>query len=108
MSRRPGPGATSAEVQRARMRSDNTVGWKGVQKHGTRWRARIARVHLGMFDTPEDAARAYDAAALDMYGPQAWTNAKHAAEFDPFAGFDNLTDADWRGILDALDNEGPR
>ena len=29
---------------------------------------------VGMFDTPEAAAHAYDQAALKMHGPEAYTN----------------------------------
>jgi len=32
------------------------------------------RRHLGMFDIEEDAARAYDAAALAAWGEYAWLN----------------------------------
>lgn len=53
-------------------------GFRGVTQQGRRWRARIALDgvdrHLGMYDTPELAARAYDDAALTIYGKFAWTN----------------------------------
>lgn len=52
--------------------------FKGVSKHGRRWRARICldgdELHLGMFDTPEEAARAYDAKAVELFGEFAYTN----------------------------------
>lgn len=53
-------------------------GFKGVERSGNRWAARIralgVRHHLGTFSTPEEAARAYDAAALQLHGEFAWLN----------------------------------
>lgn len=57
----------------------NTSGYKGVNlfRNG-RWRATIGhqrkQIHLGYFDTAEEAAHAYDAAALELYGQFARPN----------------------------------
>ncbi len=31
-------------------------------------------VYLGTYDTPEEAARVYDAKAIEIRGPQTWLN----------------------------------
>lgn len=61
------------------MRPNNTSGYRGVvqTRHG-RWRAQI-RVdtkfqYLGTYDTPEQAARAYDSAAVAAWGEFAQPN----------------------------------
>lgn len=56
----------------------NTTGFKGVSRHGERFRATIKSnhnwMHIGVFNTPEEAARAYDAKAVELHGEFAWTN----------------------------------
>jgi hypothetical protein len=51
-------------------------GYRGVhhRKDGKPWAACIARRHLGRFDTPEEAARVYDAAAIERWGEFATLN----------------------------------
>jgi hypothetical protein len=63
---------------------DSLVPYRGVSFHGkARYRARIRRdgvdVHLGTFPTPEEAAAAYDSAALAVFGPFAWINLRPAS-----------------------------
>lgn len=55
-------------------------GYKGVRlfRKSGKWGARIVvdyrHIHLGCFATPEEAARAYDDAALKLHGPFARLN----------------------------------
>jgi hypothetical protein len=59
-------------------RSNNTSGFKGIRKDGQNWAARIGinyrMVYLGSYPTPEEAARAYDQAALRHFGEFALLN----------------------------------
>lgn len=60
--------------------SNNTSGYKGVYFHIRRhkYAAGIASdgssIHLGLFTDPEQAALAYDAAAIQLFGEFAYTN----------------------------------
>lgn len=64
--------ATSAQnCANAKLRADNTTGFKGVKPLNGRWQARIGtggKHHLGTFDTPEEAHAAYVGAARVLYG----------------------------------------
>lgn len=67
--------ATNSEnCSNARIRSDNTTGYKGVTWHKAirKWTARIMvrkkHLNLGVFDSPEDAYAAYCAAAKEHHG----------------------------------------
>jgi len=61
-------------VRNRRLNRNSSSGYKGVYKNGKseKWRARITlnghRRGLGTFDSPEDAHRAYVAAAKDLHG----------------------------------------
>jgi hypothetical protein len=52
-------------------RSDNTSGFKGVCLHNGKWEAAITvnkkTIRLGSFETPEDAGRAYNEAAKNLF-----------------------------------------
>jgi len=70
------------------VRVDSRVGYKGVKpvswetRDGkrTKWQARITKDHevyyMGCFETPEEAAKAYDQKAIELFGEFAKTNFK--------------------------------
>lgn len=59
-----------------KIRCTNTSGYKGVTKFDTRWRAKIdfnkQQIHIGIFDTKEKAAEAYNQKALELFGDFAY------------------------------------
>jgi hypothetical protein len=63
-----------------RKQQRNTSGFKGVSwhKHTRKWRAYIMisgkQLHLGLHEFPEQAARAYDCKARELFGEFALTN----------------------------------
>lgn len=62
----------------APLRSDNTSGFKGVSRDKKKWCASIMvnqrHLHIGNFNTPEEAAHAYNAAARRHFGEFARLN----------------------------------
>lgn len=57
---------------------NNKSGFKGVEKRGNGWRAKITVrnhvIHIGQFVSGEEAAKAYDEAALKYHGEFARLN----------------------------------
>lgn len=66
----------SENMRNAKCRVDSRSGYKGVRfvPQTGHWIARLATKRVGTFATAEEAARAYDAAATDLYGEFARTN----------------------------------
>jgi hypothetical protein len=66
--------------QNRRLHSRNSSGYKGVswQQSRSKWKASIMAnnqaIYLGLFNSPEDAAKAYDKAALEYHQEFALTN----------------------------------
>jgi len=64
----------SENMRNRKKQSNNTSGYKGVFWHhkANRWRAQIVinkkAKHLGLFDTPEEAGKAYREAELKYFG----------------------------------------
>jgi hypothetical protein len=71
--------ATRAQqVQNISVRRDCAAGLKGVYRKNKKWRATIVvsgkRTALGSFSTKEEAGRAYDAKAVELFGEFARLN----------------------------------
>lgn len=60
-----------------RLRKDNKAGYKGVSYRDGKFYARIGpagKIHIGIYPTAEEAAKAYDAKAKELYGEYARLN----------------------------------
>lgn len=72
------PASQSQNTANQRQRRDNTSGYRGVSRKRRRWIAQIrvngVQQHIGTYDTPVAAARAYDAAASAAFGEFAYQN----------------------------------
>lgn len=70
----------SQNIANSKLKTTNKSGYKGVSwdKLRSKWRAQITvnykSMYLGLFDDKEDAARAYDEAALKHFGEFARLN----------------------------------
>jgi len=76
---------TNSENQYNRKRGkNNTTGYKGIKRQGNKWQAKIGyqgkQRYLGTFETPEEAAQAYDKAAIELYGDFARGNLTESPE----------------------------
>lgn len=66
--------------QNSKLRTDNTSGYKGVgwSPQKNKWYAKIVKdgkqIHVGFFDDPVLAAKAYDRKARELFGESARTN----------------------------------
>lgn len=69
---------TKSQNEANKRKQQRKVGFRGVYLNWSRWRARIrcngVRYCLGTFSSAEEAAKAYDAKARELFGEFAATN----------------------------------
>jgi hypothetical protein len=67
-----------------KMRGNFSSKYKGVSRRGKKWRATIRKngqhKEIGLFTTELDAAKAYDCAAIDLFGAFASVNGVYGAD----------------------------
>lgn len=83
------PATRTQNARNRRLDYNSVSGFKGVTagRSGRGWQARIrvgnTLLHLGTFDTPQQAARTYDSKARDLFGEFAWLNFPDAERIAP-------------------------
>jgi hypothetical protein len=74
--------AATAAQSSANRTQTNPSGFKGVDRYGKRWRARIKHeglhIHIGYFNTPEEASEAYQRKAVELHGEFATLTVKES------------------------------
>ena len=54
------------------MHKNNTTNFKGIHRHGKKYRAQITnggkKIHIGLYETKEEASEAYEARAKELFG----------------------------------------
>lgn len=85
----------SRSVASRKRRSSSKLGYTGVYKENNRYRAVISvnrrSVHIGMFATAEEAARAYNAKSIELYGDKGKLNI--IRPHSPSSGASKTTDS---------------
>jgi hypothetical protein len=79
------PGSTEPAPPRPKVGRPRLGKYLGVSSKGDRFRAQMCLgkgqvLHLGVFDTEEEAARAFDAKAIELRGPNAHVNFPRSRE----------------------------
>lgn len=68
-------------------RTNSNSPYKGVNFKNGKWRASIMKeyeaVYIGCYTTPEDAARAYDERAIELFGEYALLNNPEEVSYGP-------------------------